>query len=82
MENNYSIGDFVIYESKLYTVAKIYAPNWGIIDPFVYGLTLVPSDPKDPLEGKLLLIRGSLLVKAKDKDIKTWEILYGRKLKD
>jgi len=74
MESKFSIGDIVLYDDNLYRVIKLYAPNWNLDNPFVYGLALIKSDPKEPVDGKLLTVREPLLYPVSG----TWKVLYGK----
>jgi hypothetical protein len=79
MVSKFNIGDIVHYENSLYQVVKIYAPNVSLETPFVYGLMLIQSNPREPYEGKLIVVREALLSTASDRTVTIWEVLYGKK---
>jgi hypothetical protein len=69
----------VRYENRLFRVVKIYAANWELSTPYVYGLALVQSDPKEPVDGKLISVREGLLEAVPTQAESVWEVLYGKK---
>lgn len=73
----YSLEELVVYEGVVYKVTRIYALNWSIKAPFVYGLVLAHKDPKEPLEHKEFLVIEGLLKKATQEQIDVWMLLYG-----
>jgi len=83
MENNlvpkFSKGDFVVFDKKTYEIKEIHAINWFMECPFVYGLSIIDTVPREPLAGKLLMVRESLLETAKEQEIATWRILYAKR---
>jgi hypothetical protein len=79
MVSKFNVGDMVTYDNKLFRVVKIYAANWELTSPFVYGLALVQSDPREPVDGKLMSVREALLVAVPAQAEGVWEVLYGKK---
>lgn len=77
----YSIEEYVVYEGKVYKVTSIYALNWSLNVPFVYGMILAHNVLSEPYAHKELLVRENLLQKATLTQIGTWKTLYGRGVK-
>lgn len=78
VSSKFSIGDIVVYDNKVYKVVKIYAPNWNLDNPFVYGLALLQSDPAEPVDGKLVPVREPLMESAPEHLAGVWKVLYGK----
>lgn len=73
----YSLEELVVYEGVVYKVTRIYAINWFMKVPFVYGLVLAHTNPIEPLEHKEFLVIEGLLKKATPEQIDVWMLLYG-----
>jgi hypothetical protein len=73
----YSFDDLVVYEGVVYKVTRVYALNWFMNSPFVYGLVLAHTHPKEPLDHKEFLVIEQLLKKATPEQVNVWMLLYG-----
>lgn len=75
----YNLEDYVFYDGKVYKITSVHAINWFMSIPFVYGLVLAHTDPKEPYAHKELYVIEQLLNIASNNQIGVWKTLYGRR---
>ena len=78
----YNLEDIVLYEDKVYKVTSIHALNWFMNNPFVYGIALVTSDPREPLAHKEVYVIEKNIIAASEREAKIWKVLYGKQKAD
>ena len=51
-------------------------------NPFVYGIALVTSDPREPLAHKEVYVIEKHIIAASEREAKIWKVLYGKQKAD